>query len=543
MEETTNKKVEAPKVYPSHLFYSQLEQEIKRRAPPHNLIDYSPKFLPLLHPPSSSSPRLWIDDAFLEPSSPSSYFPVHSFRLFHPDFCAEFLKEIYLIHSTFGQTTPSDARFVLDYDGLDLFQIKYFRQFFEELTDDMDSYLHKMLPSHVLGSPCFSKLEPYAMYAIKYSANGGQTFHPIHVDDSALSLNVCLGEEFDEGDLYFILDSRHISKQQDKGKKIKVQHEKGKGVLHWGDIPHGANKITSGERVNLVFWWKRSDYFPLFSDLPLELQDMALSFYVGQVRVDTLLTCFDSGVNDKSDNKKVVTGWNYYRSSILCLKLVCKHWKNCVEEMEQRTKQQATSTTEELQPDTGEDEARKRRLERVKVEVLQTERTYVESLEESIHFFLDPLSDNAVLESLDMIPGKKGKKNKNKAGDDEESECEMDEDLKKVLKLGEILKFIATAHRLILDDIEDSYSVFSWDGMVEDWDIAATFPGITWELREDIQAVLHSLPGGLKFLEWAFSKVPQVPVLVPESLPKKVGHRVIFNHACSSSPSLLPLIS
>jgi hypothetical protein len=39
-----------------------------------------------------------------------------------------------------------------------------------------------------------------------------------------------------------------------------LKHEIGVGILHLGDHVHGARKILSGERVNLICWCKKEPF-------------------------------------------------------------------------------------------------------------------------------------------------------------------------------------------------------------------------------------------------------------------------------------------
>ena len=74
-----------------------------------------------------------------------------------------------------------------------------------------------------------------------------------HVDDSEITLNVCLGKEFEGGTLYF----KGI-KGQEFEKPVEYKHKLGKAVLHVGNHVHGANKIEGGERDNLIIWCRDS---------------------------------------------------------------------------------------------------------------------------------------------------------------------------------------------------------------------------------------------------------------------------------------------
>ena len=79
----------------------------------------------------------------------------------------------------------------------------------------------------------------------------------LHVDDSAVTLNVCLGTEFTDGQLYFggIRCSSHTSSTKPRDdEEIYLKHQVGTACLHLGAHRHRALPITSGRRLNLVLW-------------------------------------------------------------------------------------------------------------------------------------------------------------------------------------------------------------------------------------------------------------------------------------------------
>jgi len=70
-------------------------------------------------------------------------------------------------------------------------------------------------------------------------------------------LNLCLGTEFTDGQLYFggIRCSSHIpSTQPQQTEEIYLEHQIGTACLHLGNHRHRALPITSGRRLNLILW-------------------------------------------------------------------------------------------------------------------------------------------------------------------------------------------------------------------------------------------------------------------------------------------------
>jgi len=76
-----------------------------------------------------------------------------------------------------------------------------------------------------------------------------------HVDDSDVTLNVCLGKSFVGGDLDFHGVKGTPSSKQEHS---RWQHKPGIGVLHIGNHWHSALPISEGERWNLIIWCRSS---------------------------------------------------------------------------------------------------------------------------------------------------------------------------------------------------------------------------------------------------------------------------------------------
>lgn len=77
-----------------------------------------------------------------------------------------------------------------------------------------------------------------------------------HVDQSDVTLNVCLGQQFEHGELYFagIRCALHQQTVPRPEEEHLLRHSPGQGLLHRGKHRHAARKITSGRRMNLILW-------------------------------------------------------------------------------------------------------------------------------------------------------------------------------------------------------------------------------------------------------------------------------------------------
>mmetsp|Transcript_108772 Transcript_108772/g.291989 ORF Transcript_108772/g.291989 Transcript_108772/m.291989 type:complete len:187 (+) Transcript_108772:1-561(+) len=80
----------------------------------------------------------------------------------------------------------------------------------------------------------------------------------MHSDgDSEVTLNICLAGDFQGGDLVFC---GQRGERGHRSKAHRYKHSVGRAVLHLGNQRHGADNITSGERVNLIMWNKNNAF-------------------------------------------------------------------------------------------------------------------------------------------------------------------------------------------------------------------------------------------------------------------------------------------
>ncbi|KAA0171554.1 hypothetical protein FNF28_00764 [Cafeteria roenbergensis] len=83
-----------------------------------------------------------------------------------------------------------------------------------------------------------------------------------HVDDSEITVNLCLGTEFEGGDLFF-RGERCPQHQQDPcapEEYFQYKHRPGVAVMHIGRHRHGALPLTAGRRANLILWCRSSAF-------------------------------------------------------------------------------------------------------------------------------------------------------------------------------------------------------------------------------------------------------------------------------------------
>lgn len=93
-------------------------------------------------------------------------------------------------------------------------------------------------------------------FIVHYKEGKDTSLDP-HVDDSEVTLNVCLGREFEGGRLVMC---GKAGARDHRVTSAVYAHEKGAAILHLGKHRHGALKLEKGERINLIVWAKSSQH-------------------------------------------------------------------------------------------------------------------------------------------------------------------------------------------------------------------------------------------------------------------------------------------
>jgi hypothetical protein len=170
---------------------------------------------------------------------------IFSLHLFTADFCRRLLLEIeaFLAEPELVRRPNSMNAY-----GVVLSDLEPAQEFFTELTRRVVQPLARVLFEEWLNG----ELDHHHAFSVKYSL-GGDRGLDFHMDQSVITLNVCLGREFSGGAVYFrgVRDtpSEHVE-------QFNFNHRVGGGdaIIHVGQHWHGAHTIDSGERHNLILW-------------------------------------------------------------------------------------------------------------------------------------------------------------------------------------------------------------------------------------------------------------------------------------------------
>jgi hypothetical protein len=101
------------------------------------------------------------------------------------------------------------------------------------------------------------ELDDHHTFIVEYFI-GGDTNLSIHVDDSELTINLCLGVEgFTGGEVFF---RGHRDKPTTYNDYGEYENVVGRAIVHDGRHMHGACTLKSGERYNLIIWCRSTKY-------------------------------------------------------------------------------------------------------------------------------------------------------------------------------------------------------------------------------------------------------------------------------------------
>ncbi|KAL9274829.1 2-oxoglutarate and iron-dependent oxygenase domain-containing protein [Drosera capensis] len=180
---------------------------------------------------------------------------VFTFEMFQPQFCDLLLSEVENFEQWVFErklrimqpNTMNEYGVVLDDFGLEAMLGK--------LMDDYIRPLSKVFYYEVGGST----LDSHHGFVVEYGI-GRDIDLAFHVDDSEVTLNVCLSKQFVGGELFFrgVRCEKHVNTETLPEEIFDYCHVRGHAILHRGRHRHGARATTGGNRTNLILWCRSS---------------------------------------------------------------------------------------------------------------------------------------------------------------------------------------------------------------------------------------------------------------------------------------------
>lgn len=180
---------------------------------------------------------------------------VFTFEMLQPRFCELLLAEVenfekWVNEAKFRIMRPNTMNkygAVLDDFGLETMLDKLMEGFIRPIS--------KVFFPEVGGST----LDSHHGFVVEYGKDRDVDLG-FHVDDSEVTLNVCLGKQFSGGELFFrgTRCDKHVNTGSQSEEIFDYSHVPGRAVLHRGRHRHGARATTSGHRINLLLWCRSS---------------------------------------------------------------------------------------------------------------------------------------------------------------------------------------------------------------------------------------------------------------------------------------------
>jgi hypothetical protein len=192
----------------------------------------------------------------LDPS-PSDLREVHpgvwAGALFERGWCARVLQEAlaYRAWSTRHGSTWA-APNSMHHRGIMLTDMGLEGLFDDWMRTGLQPLAEELFPDHLSGD----LVECHA-YIVEYSRMT-QSHLGFHVDDSQITLNLCLGEDFEGSELYFEGPrcALHVDTPSRPDENFEWTHQPGQAVLHAGKNRHGVRPIQTGRRWSLIAWFR-----------------------------------------------------------------------------------------------------------------------------------------------------------------------------------------------------------------------------------------------------------------------------------------------
>lgn len=172
---------------------------------------------------------------------------VYRFPVFQKRFCDELLEELEHFERS---AAPKGRPNTMNRHGILLNELGFDETFVTPLRERYLGPLAALLYPDCGGR----RLDSHKAFVVKYDVEEDLELS-YHYDNAEVTLNVSLGRDFTEGNLYFG-DMRQVPVSETEC--TEVAHRVSEGLLHRGQHMHGALPIGSGQRWNLIVWMRAS---------------------------------------------------------------------------------------------------------------------------------------------------------------------------------------------------------------------------------------------------------------------------------------------
>lgn len=193
---------------------------------------------------------------------------IYTFSVFTEEYCRDVIIELkHFSESPLPKARPNSMNrngvlvqeLGFDKDCLDVLRSRYIQPVVDCLYPEMKG----------------SVLDSHKAFTVQYDTEGDKDLGT-HFDNSEVTLNICLGGQFDGSVLCFAsqepMRGAAGGTKQSAYSELRIGHRPGVAVLHRGNRLHCVEPILSGQRSNLVIWMRcsaiRNTHCPMCSRLP-----------------------------------------------------------------------------------------------------------------------------------------------------------------------------------------------------------------------------------------------------------------------------------
>lgn len=211
--------------------------------------------------PSADAAYAWLESDFVRPEPELLVPGVLRTPFLSPDGCERLLVAI---DERVSSRRPRKAANSMHDHGVDLGAVGLGCA----VTFLMEKRLGSILAEHfsAFGG---AALDHHHSYLVQYGREFDEDLG-FHVDDSEVTMNLCLGDDFSGAELVMLGErcDAHRQTPVEPGETFEIQHEPGALVLHSGCHRHRVDPIRRGVRRNLIAWLRSSKSRATRGDLP-----------------------------------------------------------------------------------------------------------------------------------------------------------------------------------------------------------------------------------------------------------------------------------
>ena len=132
---------------------------------------------------------------------------------------------------------------------------------FDKVLEELSQKVILPLIMHLYPEVDSQRICNFHAFSVQYGTHGDQDLG-FHVDASEVTVNICLGEKWEGGDLYF--QGRRCALHRQEGHRpeehLEYAHTVGEMLIHAGKHRHGVHRIQSGFRRNIIIWYSTGEY-------------------------------------------------------------------------------------------------------------------------------------------------------------------------------------------------------------------------------------------------------------------------------------------